>query len=353
MTTTGTKKTVKQPNSKKILKIKTHTSSKENSQQVTESKSTKSNSQSKFWFALANFWSYWQKIWSQKVWSQRFWSVFWAVVGISTTIWVLFIGFPHLFSQTKVAQDYAQKKAKEAEIAQKQAEVDRQLAAEDPFVQGTNRRVSLLTNFGELIVEMRSNAAPKNTDNFLRLVYRGYFNNTIFHRMVKQKDFAIIQGGDPTGTGYGGETAFGPQKKLPDEIWSVFPDFGFNDQGDYIVINQPRLVSEELYKNLDPTNLLVTYPKGVIVMANTGQPDSATSQFFLTLRDTTLPAKYTAFGLVLPESLPILDKIYEEVNPVKIANPDNNSNLASQTQLEIATDGRPNKKIEIIEAKLL
>ena len=53
-------------------------------------------------------------------------------------------------------------------------------------------------------------------------------------------------------------------------------------------------------------------------MANTGQPDSATSQFFITLRDTVLPAGYTAFAVVLPESFGVLDKIYDEVEPVKI-----------------------------------
>ncbi len=353
MTTTGTKKTARRLNSKKDPTISAHTSSKKESQQTVDSKVTKSNLPSKFRSTLASFWSFWQNIWSQRVWRQRFWSVFWAVVGISVTIWVLFIGFPQLFSQTKVAQEYAQKKAKEAEIAQKQAEIDRQLASEEPFVQGTNRRVSLLTNFGELILETRSEAAPKNTDNFLRLVYRGYFNGTIFHRMVKQKDFAIIQGGDPTGTGFGGETAFGPQKKLPDELWLVFPEFGFNDEGDYVVVNQPRLASEELYKNLDLSNLYVTYPKGVVVMANTGQPDSATSQFFITLRDTVLPAKYTAFAVVLPESFGVLDKIYDEVEPVKIDSNNSGNNSETPVSLTPTTDGRPNKKIEIIQAKLL
>jgi len=351
MTTTGTKKTTRRTNSKKPLN--TPTSFPENNQQAIDSRATESTLQSKFKLTLASFWSSGQKIWSQKVWRRRFWSVLWAVVGMGTTIWVLFVGFPYLFSQTKVAQEYAQKKTKDAEIAQRQAEINRQLASEEPFVQGANRRVSLLTNFGELILEMRPDAAPKNTDNFLRLVYRGYFNNTIFHRMVKQKDFAIIQGGDPTGTGYGGETAFGPQKKLPDEIWSVFPEFGFNDQGDYVVVNQPRLASEELYKNLDLSNLYVTYPKGVVVMANTGQPDSATSQFFIILRDTVLPAKYTAFAVVLPESFPVLDKIYNEVEPVKINSGNSESNPDSPVNLTPAPDGRPNKKIEIIQAKLL
>ncbi len=351
MTTTSPKKTTKRSNSEQH--VNTHTLSTETDQPAIKNKANESNLQSKFRFTLASFWSSWQKIWSQKVCRQRFWSVLWAVVGIGTTIWVLFVGFPYLFSQTKVAQEYAQKKAKEAELAQRQAEIDRQLASEEPFVQGTNRRVSLLTNFGELILEMRSDAAPKNTDNFLRLVYRGYFNNTIFHRIVKQKDFAIIQGGDPTGTGYGGETAFGPQKKLPDEIWSVFPEFGFNDQGDYVVVNQPRLTSEELYKNLDLSNLYVTYPKGVVVMANTGQPDSATSQFFITLNDTILPARYTAFAVVLPESFPVLDKIYNEAEPVKINSSNSEYNPDSPVNLTPAPDGRPNKKIEIIQAKLL
>jgi len=145
----------------------------------------------------------------------------------------------------------------------------------------------------------------------------------------------------------------GHKKKLPDEIWLVFPEFGFNDEGDYVVVNQPRLASEELYKNLDLSNLYVTYPKGVVVMANTGQPDSATSQFFIALRDTVLPAGYTAFAIVLPESFGVLDKIYDEVEPVKIDSNDSGNNSETPVSLTPTTDGRPNKKIEIIQAKLL
>ncbi len=302
-----------------------------------------------------------EPFWTKPNFQKKLASVILAIIGITLTVLVMFVGFPHIFSQTKVAQEYNENKKKEQELARQQEEINRKLAEEEPFIKGEKRRVKLETNFGDIILEMREDAAPKNVENFLRLTHRGFYDNTIFHRIVKQENFAVIQGGDPTGTGAGGEVAFGPNAVLPDEIWAVFPQFDFNENDEFTLINEPKLNSDELYKNLNLEDGTVTYPKGLIVMANTGQPDSASSQFFITLRDTILPAQYTAFGVVLPESFGVLDKIFAEVTPITTTpNPElqNIENLGEEKDIPLeieieGTDGRPNTEIKLIKARIL
>ena len=71
------------------------------------------------------------------------------------------------------------------------------------------------TTFGDLDVELWCRECPQATRNFLQLAMEGYYDNTVFHRLIK--DF-MLQGGDPTGTGTGGESIYG--KGFPDEIHS-------------------------------------------------------------------------------------------------------------------------------------
>lgn len=64
----------------------------------------------------------------------------------------------------------------------------------------------LNTTVGEVDIELWTREAPKACRNFIQLCMEGYYNGTIFHRIIK--DF-IAQGGDPTGTGEGGESVYG------------------------------------------------------------------------------------------------------------------------------------------------
>jgi peptidyl-prolyl cis-trans isomerase-like 1 len=66
---------------------------------------------------------------------------------------------------------------------------------------------------GNITIELYWNHAPRTCRNFAELAYRSYYNNTIFHRIIS--DF-MIQGGDPTGTGRGGASIYGPT--FEDEI---------------------------------------------------------------------------------------------------------------------------------------
>jgi len=122
-----------------------------------------------------------------------------------------------------------------------------------------NGSVVLETNMGPIIVELYHSHAPKTCKNFYELATRGYYNGVVFHRVIK--DF-MIQGGDPTGTGRGGESIYGG--KFEDEITRDLKHTG----------------------------------AGILSMANSG-PNSNGSQFFITLAPTPwLDGKHTIFGRV-------------------------------------------------------
>ncbi len=72
-------------------------------------------------------------------------------------------------------------------------------------------QVLLTTTVGDIEIELWSKEAPKACRNFVQLCLEKYYNKTIFHRLVK--DF-IVQGGDPTGTGEGGESVWGKPFKV-------------------------------------------------------------------------------------------------------------------------------------------
>lgn len=129
--------------------------------------------------------------------------------------------------------------------------------------------VRLVTNLGDLNLELYCDQTPKTCDNFLRLCKKEYYNNNIFHRLIKN---FMIQSGDPTGTGSGGESAFG--KPFEDEIRQHFSHEG----------------------------------RGVLSMANSG-PNCNKSQFFITFRSCKhLDKKHTIFGRVVG-GLEVLDKM--------------------------------------------
>ena len=125
-----------------------------------------------------------------------------------------------------------------------------------------NRTAVIETNKGTIRVELLEQDAPKTTENFITLAQRGYYDGIIFHRVIKG---FMIQGGDPTGTGRGGESAWGG--RFDDEIDS----------------------SSQVYQT--------GYKAGTMAMANAG-PNTNGSQFFIMHVDYPLPPSYTIFGRV-------------------------------------------------------
>lgn len=124
----------------------------------------------------------------------------------------------------------------------------------------THPIVVIETNQGNIEVALRSDIAPKATENFLKHAQDGYYNGVVFHRVIKG---FMIQGGDPTGTGRGGAS-----------IWK-----------------QPFE---------DEFNATVKFDRpGILAMANAG-PKTNGSQFFITTATTPwLNMKHTIFGEVV------------------------------------------------------
>jgi peptidylprolyl isomerase len=121
----------------------------------------------------------------------------------------------------------------------------------------TGKKVLLKTSMGDIMIELAQDM-PITAGNFEKLVSKGYYNGTIFHRIIAG---FMIQGGDPTGTGCGG-----PGYAIRDE-------FSKNNKND----------------------------KGTISMANAG-PNTGGSQFFINLvNNNFLDRKHPVFGKVVSD----------------------------------------------------
>ena len=128
-----------------------------------------------------------------------------------------------------------------------------------------------MENGGVIKLELNAEAAPITVANFEKLVKEGFYDGLIFHRVIAG---FMIQGGDPTGTGMGGSE---------EEIKGEFAANG---------VNNP-----------------ISHKRGVISMARTQIPDSASSQFFICHADATfLDGQYAAFGHVV-EGIEVVDEI--------------------------------------------
>jgi peptidyl-prolyl cis-trans isomerase B (cyclophilin B) len=142
-----------------------------------------------------------------------------------------------------------------------------------PPAEGTERpagdvAVTLETSAGQIPMTLTGARTPCTVESFVSLAQQQYFTNTQCHRLTTQRIF-VLQCGDPTGTGRGG-----PGYTFADEL----------DGGE-------------------------TYSAGTVAMANTGQPGTNGSQFFLVYADTKLPPSYTVFGKLSPEGLAVVEKI--------------------------------------------
>ncbi|TFV87621.1 peptidylprolyl isomerase [Blastococcus sp. CT_GayMR16] len=141
-------------------------------------------------------------------------------------------------------------------------------APEATPTQGT-ATLLMSTDQGDLTLTLDRAKAPCATASFAYLASQKFFDGSPCHREVNQPTFGVLQCGDPTGSGSGG-----PSYKFAQEI----------PEG-------------------------TTYPRGTIAMANTGEPNSTGSQFFLCFVDTQLSPDYTPVGTVDEAGLAVLDTV--------------------------------------------
>ncbi|MBM0066586.1 peptidylprolyl isomerase [Bacillus gibsonii] len=128
-----------------------------------------------------------------------------------------------------------------------------------------------MENGGEIVMELYPDVAPKTVENFVKLASDGFYNGLTFHRVIPG---FMIQGGDPEGNGTGG-----PDHSVEGE----FSSNGFENN--------------------------LSHERGVVSMARSQDPDSAGSQFFIVVEDSTfLDGDYAAFGKVT-EGMDVVDEI--------------------------------------------
>jgi peptidyl-prolyl cis-trans isomerase B (cyclophilin B) len=154
---------------------------------------------------------------------------------------------------------------------------------------------TMKTNRGNIVINLLNSKAPCTVNSFVSLADQGYFNNTPCHRLTTSGIF-VLQCGDPSGTGDG------------------TPGYGFGNE------NLPAASSSGE----------ATYAQATVAMANTGQPDSNGSQFFLVYKNSPLPPDYTEFGTIV-SGLNILQNVAK-------AGSDNSNGTG---------DGHPKEKVQI------
>lgn len=152
-----------------------------------------------------------------------------------------------------------------------------------------NTAVIDVKDYGKIIVELKPDIAPITVGNFKKLVSEHFYDGLTFHRIMEG---FMIQGGDPLGNGTGGSD---------ETIVGEFSQNGFENT--------------------------LSHTRGVISMARSNDPNSASSQFFIVHEDSTfLDGQYASFGVVT-DGMDVVDKIAKDAKPT-----DNNGTITSSEQ---------------------
>lgn len=156
-------------------------------------------------------------------------------------------------------------------------------------------KATIKTNFGDIHVQLFPKQAPKSVENFVGLAKKGYYDGIIFHRVIP--DF-MIQGGDPTGTGMGGESLWGKQfeDEFSPEVFNLrgalsMANAGPNTNGSqFFIVQKPQLdagMADQMKQAGYPEEIVTAYGNG-------GTP--------------WLDFRHTVFGAV-SDGMDIVDKI--------------------------------------------
>jgi len=131
-------------------------------------------------------------------------------------------------------------------------------------------KATFKTNKGEFTIQLFPKQAPKTVENFLGLVAKNYYDGVIFHRVIK--DF-MIQGGDPTGTGMGGESLWGTpfEDEFSNELFNIRGALSMANAGPatngsqfFVVQNQnlPAQMVEQMKAAGYPAEIIEAYKQG-------------------------------------------------------------------------------------------
>ncbi|MFR7538251.1 MAG: peptidylprolyl isomerase [Clostridium sp.] len=168
-------------------------------------------------------------------------------------------------------------KATKAPKATETAEVTKEPESKTTDTKGKHHAKIKVKNYGTIEVELDGATAPITVANFIKLVNEKFYDGLTFHRIISG---FMIQGGDPLGNGTGGSD---------ETIKGEFSSNGVENN--------------------------ISHKRGVISMARSSDPDSASSQFFIMHQDSTyLDGEYAAFGKVT-KGMSVVDKICEDATP--------------------------------------
>ncbi len=134
----------------------------------------------------------------------------------------------------------------------------------------TGTKVTIKTNQGDIKIQLFDELVPKTVKNFIELAEKGYYNGVIFHRVIP--DF-MIQGGDPTGTGMGGESIYGRtfEDEFSNKLYNLngalsMANAGPNTNGSQFFIvtnsNVPKRMIKQLKAAEFPEEIVEAYRQG-------------------------------------------------------------------------------------------
>lgn len=168
-------------------------------------------------------------------------------------------------------------KATKAPKATETAEATKKPESKTTDTKGKHHAKIKVKDYGTIEVELDGDTAPITVANFIKLVNEKFYDGLTFHRIMSG---FMIQGGDPLGNGTGGSD---------ETIKGEFSSNGVENN--------------------------ISHKRGVISMARSSDPDSASSQFFIMHQDSTyLDGEYAAFGKVT-KGMKVVDKICEDATP--------------------------------------
>ena len=174
----------------------------------------------------------------------------------------------------------------------------------DTYASGIHHAKVDVKDYGSFTIKLDADVAPITVSNFCKLAQSGFYSALTFHRAVK--DFCL-QGGDPSADGTGGSTQ--------------------TNKGEF---------SSNKVKN----KLADNYKRGVVAMARATDPNSASSQFFITLSDdaaSSLNGEYAAFGTINKAGMKVVDKITKKALKKADATTGTIENIADQPLISSIT----------------
>ena len=159
----------------------------------------------------------------------------------------------------------------------------------------TGPRATIKTNHGDIKIQLFPKQAPMTVENFVRLAKKGYYDGTIFHRVIS--DF-MIQGGDPEGNGTGGTSIWGHpfEDEFSRDLFNIrgalsMANSGPNTNGSQFFIVQNKNMPKRYIKQMEPAG----YPKEIIHAYKQGGTP-------------WLDGRHTVFGQVI-DGMDVVDEI--------------------------------------------